>query len=154
MSENSKRAEKIFEDLATGFACLQVQYGINMRKAVLLLNDLALLYGAMETRTEVLPEVKGPIGYTLSPIAAEGMKLVDNLEHDAGYSGVLDGSGQRLREIIEVMDVEISSRGIALSNVKSNELTGPSAENPAKESQELPPAPADGKADPAEGAEK
>jgi hypothetical protein len=46
------RAEKIFDDLATGFACIQVTTGINMSKAVYLLNDLALLFKESETKRE------------------------------------------------------------------------------------------------------
>lgn len=89
--------------------------------------------------------MKGPIGYELSPLAEEGSQLVVDSFHPG------DIRAKRLLEILEVMDVEILSRGIALANVKSNELTGPSAENPPKEGQEPLPAPIDSKADPAEG---
>jgi hypothetical protein len=93
--------------------------------------------------------MKGPIGYELSPLAEEGSQLVVDSFHPG------DIRARRLLEILEVMDVEILSRGIALANSKSIELTrGSAAENPAKEGQELLPAPADGKTDPAEGAEK
>lgn len=50
------RAEKIFDELATGFACVQVTTGINMSKAVYLLNDLALLFKESETKLKTAEE--------------------------------------------------------------------------------------------------
>jgi hypothetical protein len=82
--------------------------------------------------------VKGPIGYELSPMATEATQLLDAMEEECPFA--LTGM-QRLREIIEVMDVEILSRGIALANSKSNELTRGSV---AEELGDLVPAPSAG----------
>jgi hypothetical protein len=61
--------------------------------------------------------MKGPIGYELSPLAEEASQLIDDCFHPD------DIRERRLREIIELMDVEIASRGIALQKSKSIEST-------------------------------
>lgn len=55
--------------------------------------------------------MNGPIGYELSEQAAKAFELVEKLEGSAGCCSLLDGSGDELRKIIELMDVEIASRG-------------------------------------------
>lgn len=57
--------------------------------------------------------MNGPIGYELSPLAEEASQLVNDLGLHPG-----DVRANRLLQIIEVMDVEIASRGIASHNVR------------------------------------
>jgi hypothetical protein len=58
--------------------------------------------------------MQGPIGYKLSPLAEEAARLLNDIENETFFSFPLGLSEvSRLRQIIELMDVEIASRGEA-----------------------------------------
>jgi hypothetical protein len=60
--------------------------------------------------------MQGPIGYKLSPLAEEATQLLDDIESGLYHEAI------RLRQIIEVMDVEIESRGAAMQRL--NKILG------------------------------
>jgi hypothetical protein len=67
--------------------------------------------------------MQGPIGYKLSPLAEEAALLLNAIEEMARFSLHPElPEVSRLRQIIELMDVEIASRGAALERV--NKIIG------------------------------
>lgn len=64
--------------------------------------------------------MKGPIGYELSPLAEEATRIIDGLKGAPSWVTTYYDNLNRLAQIIELMDVEIASRGIA--NQKSRDI--------------------------------
>jgi hypothetical protein len=61
---------------------------------------------------------RGPIGYKLSPLAEEAALLLNAIEEMARFSLHPElPEVARLRQIIELMDVEIASRGEAMERM-------------------------------------